>query len=145
VDEPYGGSTFVADTSAWARAHHAEVRDEWAEALRRRQLATCPVVRLELLYSTQSGDDFDRWTASLVSLRDLPVTRVVTDLAEGALRTLAHRHPLYHRSVRLPDLLIAACAADAGTGVLHYDEDFDRLAEVLSFESRWLAPRGSLP
>lgn len=145
MDEPYGGGTFVADTSAWARAHHAEVRDEWMDALRNRQLATCPVVRLELLYSTRSGSDFDHWTASLDLLRDIPVTRSVTDLAERAFGELAHRHPLYHRSVRLPDLLIAACAADAGTGVLHYDEDFDRLAEVLAFESRWLAPRGALP
>jgi len=46
--------------------------------------------------------------------------------------------------VRLPDLLIAACAQDSGVGVLHYDEDFDRLAEVLAFESRWIARRGSL-
>ena len=29
-------------------------------------------------------------------------------------------------------------------GVLHYDADFDTLAGVLPFESRWLAPRGSL-
>jgi hypothetical protein len=29
-------------------------------------------------------------------------------------------------------------------GVLHYDEDFDTLATVLEFESRWIAPRGSL-
>ena len=29
-------------------------------------------------------------------------------------------------------------------GVPHYDQDFDVLAGVLSFESRWIAPRGSL-
>jgi hypothetical protein len=29
-------------------------------------------------------------------------------------------------------------------GVLHYDADFDVLAEVLGFESRWVAPRASL-
>lgn len=141
---PYDGATFVADTSAWARAHHPRVRDEWAAALRNRQLATCPIVKLELLYSARNGDDVDDWRAHLSSLRDVPVTRSVTTLAENALAELAHRHPLYHRSVRLPDLLIAACAADGGIGVLHYDADFDRLAEVLAFESRWLASRGSL-
>jgi len=61
-----------------------------------------------------------------------------------AQRALAHVRPLHHRSVNIADLLIAACAADAAIGVLHYDEDFDRLADVLAFESRWIAPRGSL-
>ncbi len=42
------------------------------------------------------------------------------------------------------DVLIAACAQEAGIGVLHYDARFDRLAEVMGFESRWIAPAGSL-
>jgi predicted nucleic acid-binding protein len=46
--------------------------------------------------------------------------------------------------VKFPDLLIAAAAQDAALSVLHYDAHFDRLADVLSFESRWLAPPGSL-
>jgi len=46
--------------------------------------------------------------------------------------------------VKPQDALIAACAQDAGVGVLHYDHDFDRLAEVLDFESHWVAPAGSL-
>lgn len=41
-------------------------------------------------------------------------------------------------------MLIAAAAAEAGVGVLHYDADYDTLATVLRFESRWIAPRGSL-
>jgi hypothetical protein len=38
--------------------------------------------------------------------------------------------------------MIAACAQEAGIGVLHFDRHFDRLAEVMSFESRWLVRRG---
>lgn len=53
-------------------------------------------------------------------------------------------HPLFHRSVTVHGLVIAAAAAAAGFGVLHYDADFDTLATVLPFESRWVAPRGSL-
>jgi hypothetical protein len=34
--------------------------------------------------------------------------------------------------------LIAACAQEAAVGVLHHDADFDRLADVLDFESRWI-------
>lgn len=35
-------------------------------------------------------------------------------------------------------------AAERGFGVLHYDHGFDRLAEVLSFTSQWIAPPGSV-
>jgi predicted nucleic acid-binding protein len=49
-----------------------------------------------------------------------------------------------HR-VRIPDALIAAAAADCGFSVLHYDHHFDRLATVLSFDSQWIAPSGTIP
>lgn len=42
--------------------------------------------------------------------------------------------------------MIAACAHEAGAGVLHYDGDYDIIAQrtSLRFKSVWLAPRGSL-
>ena len=120
------------------------VRPDWAVALDNGQIATCPIVKLELLHSARDGSDFDRIDTRLAALRDVPITRSVTNAALTAFRELAHVHPLYHRSVRFPDLLIAAAAQDASLGVLHYDARFDRLAEVLDFESRWIAPAGSL-
>jgi len=80
----------------------------------------------------------------LALLPRAPITPAVFANARAAFRALAHRHPLFHRSVTLPDLITAAAAADAGIGVLHYDADYDTIAEVLPFESRWIAPRGSL-
>ena len=80
----------------------------------------------------------------LALLPRAPITPAVFANARAAFRALAHRHPLFHRSVTLPDLITAATAADAGIGVLHYDADYDTLAEVLPFESRWIAPRGTL-
>jgi hypothetical protein len=144
VTDPYDGGTFVADTSAWARADARSVRREWTAALRDGRIATCPIVKLELLLSARDGDEFDEIEDELAQLRDVPVTRSVTNAAQHAFRKLARVRPLHHRSVKLPDLLIAACASDAAIGVLHYDEDFDRLAAVLPFESRWIATRGSL-
>jgi len=141
---PFGGATFIADASAWNRAAHPRVADRWTTALRNRQIATCPIVNLELLYSARDREEFDDIAASLAQLRDVPLTRSVTNAAQRAYRELAALGPRNQRSVRLPDLLIAACAQDSGIGVLHYDEDFDRLAEVLAFESRWIARRGSL-
>jgi predicted nucleic acid-binding protein len=43
------------------------------------------------------------------------------------------------------DYLTAASAQALGGAVLHYDRDYDRLAEVMEFESVWIAPPGSIP
>lgn len=60
------------------------------------------------------------------------------------MRQLAHRSA---GAQRLPtvDYLIAAAAQEIGGAVLHYDRDYDTLAEVMEFESLWLAEAGSLP
>jgi predicted nucleic acid-binding protein len=140
---PYDGRTFIAASSAWAYAHHPAARESWSAALRGGQIATSPVVGLELLYAAPDGDHFDELAADLAHLRDVPITPAVTNAALEALRELSHRGTLRERSISLPDLLIAASAQTARVGVLHYDEDFDVLAEVLEFESRWIAPRES--
>lgn len=139
---PWDGSVYLADTSAWARSH--TVAADWQAALRNGQIAISDMVTLELLFSARDGADFDRRAGELAALRQVAVTPDVLATARSAFRTLAHRHPLFHRSVTLPDLVTAAAAASAGIGVLHYDADYDTLATVLPFESRWLAPRGSL-
>jgi predicted nucleic acid-binding protein len=48
-----------------------------------------------------------------------------------------------HRSVGIPDLLIAAVAERHGLTLVHYDSDFDHVAGVTGQASRWLAPRGA--
>jgi predicted nucleic acid-binding protein len=139
----FGGGVYIADKSAWARSDRSVVSADWQRAIAAGQIATCPIVKIELLYSARDSADFDELEARLARLLDIPITRPVTDVAITAMRELARRRPLHHR-VALPDLLIAAAAQDAGVGVLHYDHHYDRLAEVMSFESRWIAPPGSL-
>lgn len=119
------------------------MRDAWAHALRAGQIATCAITTLELLRVPRTIDELLATEAGLAQLRDIPVSVSVQRAAITALRDLAATGPLHHR-VPLPDVLIAAAAQDAGVAVLHYDHHYDRLAEVLTFESRWLAPPGSL-
>jgi predicted nucleic acid-binding protein len=57
---------------------------------------------------------------------------------------LAAKGGTHQRSVKHPDLLIAAAVESAAVPVVHYDEDFDRIAAVTGQPTRWLAPRGSL-
>ena len=142
-DLAFGGATYIADTSARARSHHPAVSDQWASALRAHQIVTCSITTLELLFATRDADEFRELEADEATLRDIPVTVSVQRAAITALRDLSHRGAGYHR-VKLPDALIAAAAQHAGIGVLHYDRHFDRLAEVLHFDSRWVAAPGSL-
>ena len=140
---PFDGRTVLADTSAWHHAHADAVTGTWKQALLGGQVATCSLIRFELLFSTRDADDFRHAEQQLARLHDVPVTVSVQLAAQAAMRQLAERGPLHHR-VPIPDLLVAAAAQESGLDVLHYDRHFDRLAEVLDFESRWLAPAGSL-
>jgi predicted nucleic acid-binding protein len=129
---------WVADTSAWARAAAAGVASAWREAAAADDLVACPVVTLELLYDAPDSGQVERVASACAALRQAPVTRTVTDAAIMAIRELAAKGAGHHR-VRIPDALIAAAAAERGFGVLHYDHHFDLLAEVLSFDSQWIA------
>jgi predicted nuclease of predicted toxin-antitoxin system len=42
----------------------------------------------------------------------------------------------------LPDLVIAAAAAEHDATVLHYDRDFDLIAAVTGQPTRWIVPPG---
>jgi predicted nucleic acid-binding protein len=135
---------WVADTSAWARAATPEVAFPWRRAAEAGELVMCPVVTLELLYQAPDREQVERTAAACAALRQAPVTRTVTDAALMAIRELASRGAAGSHRVRVPDALIAAAAAERGFGVLHYDHHFDRLAEVLAFDSQWVAPPGTL-
>jgi predicted nucleic acid-binding protein len=136
----------LADTSAWVwtRAVGGELRTAFDEDVIDGQVATCDMVRLELLYSARNATEF---TSLRVELDALPNCEIGVDEWQRALEVyeqLARQGGLHHRSARHPDLLIAAAAEASGIAVLHYDEDYDRIASVTRQDVRWLAPRGSL-
>jgi len=143
AEAPFGGRVYIADKSAWARADKPAVREEWSQAILGGHIVTCDINRLELLYSARTAGEFAELEEEFAALRNIQTTHRTCEAAIGALRKLAERSDGYHR-VKPPDALLAASAQEAGIGVLHYDRDFDRLAEVMNFESRWLAPAGVL-
>jgi hypothetical protein len=134
----------LVDTSAWARAGHPSIRDRWTQALTADRLRLSPIARLEILLSVRGGEDFDTWAERLSAIRTAPLSTAVARAAQEAMRTLAHRSAGAQR-IPLVDYLIAAAAQETGAAVLHYDHDYDTLAEVMEFESLWLALPGSLP
>jgi predicted nucleic acid-binding protein len=117
-------AVFLADKSALARQEtRPEVRDAVEPLLLAGEIAICGIVELELLFSATGRDTY---RALAKALRGMPRVDVDQHCFERALEVqamLAERSQ--HRSVPLPDLLIAACAERAEMAVLHYDADFE--------------------
>ncbi len=136
----------LADTSAWVWAGvvRGQVREDFDANVVDGQIATCAMVRLELLYSTRNADEFAQLRADLSALPDLPIGQPQWDRAVQVYERLAQQGGMHHRSVKHPDLLIAAAAESAEVEILHYDEDYDRIAGITGQPVRWLARRGSL-
>lgn len=135
----------LADTSAWSwtRVRGGEIRREFDEAVVAGNVATCDMVRLELLHSAPSASKFRALHRDLGVLSERPIGKEQWERALDVYEQLARQGGLRHRAVKHPDLLIAA-AETAGMAVLHYDEDDDRIAAITGQSVRWIAPRGSL-
>jgi predicted nucleic acid-binding protein len=140
---PFGGAVLIADTSARTRTTASGVRERWLAAVAADQIRTCTIITLEMSYSGRDEAGVIEVQEIEASLRQVPVTASAQRAAIGAMRELSQRGAGAHR-IPPRDILIAAAAQEAGVGVLHYDRHYDRLAEVLNFDSVWIAPPGSL-
>jgi predicted nucleic acid-binding protein len=101
-------------------------------------------VGVDFLTWARRADDYDRLGAELLALYQLPCGAAEFERALAVQQRLCRRGGLHHRSVKIPDLVIAASAEAAGAVLWHYDEDFDRIAEITGQRMEWVAPRGSL-
>jgi predicted nucleic acid-binding protein len=109
-----------------------------ADLIRQGDLALCTITALEILYSARNTEEYNRDYARLGTLRwvDLSAPRSAADLQ----RELAQRG--WHRT-SIPDVVIAATAAEHNLVVLHYDSDYERLAEAAKITHQWIVPSGS--
>ena len=143
------GQALLIDNSAWARAIDGRLtgppRRRFDAALTAGELWTCPPTLLEMLYSAQDESGFTLTRERLGALMHAPLTADAAAQALTAQAQLAAAPGVSHR-VKPVDLLIAAVAASAKLGVLHYDHDYDLIAQhtPLAFPSVWVAPRGSI-
>lgn len=138
----------LLDNSAWARLSSPSLSDarraEIAGLLERGEIAVCAPFLLEAGWSARSAAHHDELLADLLHLPRVTIDREVEDAALAAQQALARRGR--HRTASPSELLTAACAHLHGSGVLHYDHDYDVLLEIteLAYESHWLAPAGTL-
>lgn len=119
------------------------VHDVLAPLIESGDVATCGIVTLELLFSARSAADLAAVRKEIThALQLVAMQQHDFDRAIAVMAALAERGQ--HRAAKLPDLLIAAVAERAGLVILHYDEDFDRIAAVTGQGARWVLPRGSI-
>jgi len=135
--------TFLADKSALTRREtRPEVREVLEPLLVAGEIATCGIVDLELLYSARDRATYRSLVEALRGMPRAPLDEDAVNRALSVQAMLAERSQ--HRAVPLPDLLVAACAESAGLTVLHYDADFDRIAELTGQPTQWIVERGSV-
>jgi predicted nucleic acid-binding protein len=137
-------ASHLADTSALARLHRPAVAAVLGPLIEAGLIATCGVIEFEIGWATRSGAEFD----------------LVREDREEGYEWLATHDEDWHRAldvqaalwrtgriraVGFPDLLIAAVAERAQVTLVHYDSDYDLIAEVTRQPMQWVVPRGSVP
>src|SRR5215468_3216474 len=137
-------ASYLADTSALARMRHQPVAAVLAPLIEAGLVATCGVTEFELGWATRSAAEWDRVRAD----RDAGYEWLPTH-DEDWRRALDVQGALWRggqmRAVGLPDLLVAAVAERERVVVLHYDGDYELIAQVTAQPVQWVVPRGTVP
>jgi predicted nucleic acid-binding protein len=137
------GPAYLADTSVYVlQNRHQVVRDRFIELLTQGRLAACQMTALEYLNNAADPESYDLLWDALHAQRWIDVTSQAMTRALEVHHSMAARSQ--HRHFRLPDLIIAATAELSALTVLHYDADYDRIAEITGQPAEWIAPKGSL-
>lgn len=137
-------ASYLADTSALARLRHRPVAAVLGPMIEAGLVGTCGVIECELGWATRSGKELDDLRAD----RDAGYEWLPTH-DEDWRRALGVQAALWRsgqvRAVGFPDLLIAAVAERERVTVLHYDSDYELIAQVTSQPVAWVVPRGTVP
>ena len=134
---------YLADKSALARISHPEVAGWLEPRLLDGDVARCSIIDLEVLFSARGHQDFVAIRGERASgFPFVDTSQADFDRAIVVMEALARRGK--HRAVGIPDLLIAAVGERAGLVLVHYDADFDLIAEVTRQPMQWVVPKGRL-
>ena len=137
-------ASHLADTSALARLRHPVVAAALAPLIDAGVVATCGVIEFELGWATRSSAEFDQLRIDRdagyewLAIHDEDWRRALD--VQAALWRGGHM-----RAVGFPDLLVAAVAERERVTVLHYDSDYDLIAQATSQPVQWVVPRGAVP
>jgi predicted nucleic acid-binding protein len=134
---------YLGDTSAVARLARPAVADRLVPLIEAGLVARCTPTDLEAGFSSPSRDRHRALRRERAGWPFVPMDQAVLDRAVEVQDALAET--ARHRGAKIADLLIAAAAEAAGLVVLHYDRDFDLIADVTGQAVEWVVPAGSVP
>jgi predicted nucleic acid-binding protein len=133
--------THLVDTSVLKRLGIPAVRAVMEPLAEAGRLARAGISDLEVGYSARNAREWDRLTGALDVLALVETTAEHVQRAKQVQRHLASKS---QRGRKIPDLLIAAAAESERLTVLHYDQDFDKIAKVTGQPCEWVVPAGSI-
>jgi len=133
---------YLGDTSALARRSQPEVAARLDPLLESGLIARCTPTDLEAGYSSVGPESHRAMRQARTAWPLAPMDQSVLDRAVAVQDVLAERS--HHRGVKIADLLIAAAAEAAGLVVLHYDHDFDLIAQVTGQATEWIVASGAV-
>ena len=133
--------TYLVDTSVLKRLSAPTVRAVIEPLAAAGRLARAGISDLEVGYSARNAREWDRLIGALDILTLVETTADHVARAKQVQRHLASKS---QRGRKIPDLLIAAAAEELRLTVLHYDQDFDKIAKVTGQLCEWVVPAGSI-
>jgi predicted nucleic acid-binding protein len=132
------------DTSALIlAARNPEAADVLRDAISGPGVAVTDIIVLEYLNGARNLAEYDRFARTLDAAVQLRAESTDWDRVRYVHRQLAASGPGHQRSASLPDLVIAAVAERGEVMLVHYDEDYERIAAITGQPTRWVVPRGS--
>jgi predicted nucleic acid-binding protein len=131
----------LVDTSVLTRLDRAAVREAIEPRAERGELARAGISDLEIGFSARSDTEWDLLAEALEAFVLVETTADHVRRARQVQRLLAGKH---QRGRKVPDLLVAAAAEARNLTILHYDADFDRIADVTGQQCEWIVPAGSV-
>lgn len=135
--------SWLIDKSVLARIDIDPVAEAVLPRIRAGGIGVALVTELEVGFSARSLRDYRATRDELID-HLLPVALP----ARGEQRARELQGELVergqHRAVSIPDLLLAAIADIEQLTVLHYDSDFDLIAELTGQPTEWAVPRGTI-
>lgn len=133
--------SYLADTSALARVAVPQVREALQRLLGSAVIARCTMTDLELGFSARNVAEWDRIQTAAGAFLGVEVTAEDFRRAGQVQRLLAVAGL---KGRKAPDLLIAAAAERERLAVLHYDRDFEHIAQLTGQAQQWIVQRGTV-
>lgn len=134
-------SQLLVDTSVLTRLTKPAVAQAFTPLAAAGRVALCAPVVFEMGFTAPSPMRYRQLVDGLAAYDQVPVNDADHRRALEVQALMAEKGQ--HRRLSLVDALVAAVAEARALTVLHYDADFEAVAEMTGQAQRWVVERGT--